>query len=115
MSDEPHQYRIPKEHAHPSLLEWACSFGIRSAVRRQMDHAHPKVAEIKAANEPAPRDEPRKKETPKKVQENASTTKRQLNMVSLKAELQKKTPIVKERSYWLDRTYCDHNLEDKKD
>ena len=50
-----------------------------------------------AVSEPAPRDELRKNETPKKVQENVSTPKRQLNTVSLKAELQKKTTIVKER------------------
>lgn len=50
-----------------------------------------------AVSEPAPRDELRKNETPKKVQENVSTPKRQLNIVSLKAELQKKTTIVKER------------------
>ena len=45
-----------------------------------------------------PKDEPGKSETPKKMQENVATPKRQLNMVSLKAELQKKTAIVKERN-----------------
>ena len=51
-----------------------------------------------AADKPAPKDEPGKSETPKKMQENVATPKRQLNMVSLKAELQKKTAIVKERN-----------------
>ncbi|MBQ6408639.1 MAG: MobA/MobL family protein [Butyrivibrio sp.] len=44
-----------------------------------------------------PKDEPKGKETPKKTQENVSTPKRMLNMVSMKAELQKKKEVVKER------------------
>jgi hypothetical protein len=45
----------------------------------------------------APKDKPKGKETPKKTQENVSTPKRMLNMVSMRAELQKKKEVVKER------------------
>ena len=43
-----------------------------------------------------PKDEPKEKETPKKTQENVPTPKRMLNMVSMRAELQKKKEVVKE-------------------
>ena len=44
-----------------------------------------------------PKDEPKEKETPKKTRENVPTPKRMLNMVSMRAELQKKKEVVKER------------------
>lgn len=44
-----------------------------------------------------PKDEPKEKETPKKTQDDVSTPKRMLNMVSMRAELQKKKEVVKER------------------
>jgi len=45
----------------------------------------------------APKGESKGKETPKKTQEDVSTPKRMLNMVSMRAELQKKKEVVKER------------------
>lgn len=51
-----------------------------------------------------PKDEPKGKETPKKTQENVSTPKRMLNMVSMKAELQKKKEVVKERDEHREQT-----------
>lgn len=43
------------------------------------------------------KDETKEKETPKKTQDDVSTPKRMLNMVSMRAELQKKKEVVKER------------------
>lgn len=56
-----------------------------------------KIAAIEVKDTSTPKDEPKEKETPKKTQDDVSTPKRMLNMVSMRAELQKKKEVVKER------------------